>query len=93
MVFNQGSNRICCDDSGADKAIDTSMLVEAIVAHCKQVILIPGSGTDRLVESLNSVGFDSIIVIERVLYTHQEYILKIDIYSGGVFIQMLYIRQ
>ena len=37
---------------GADKNIDISSLVEAITLYCKEVILIPGNGTDKLVTAL-----------------------------------------
>lgn len=37
---------------GADKNIDISSLVEAITLYCKEAILIPGNGTDKLVTAL-----------------------------------------
>lgn len=38
---------------GAYKEVDPSVLVEPIEKYCKAVILLPGTGTDRLLESIN----------------------------------------
>lgn len=37
---------------GAYKEVDPSVLVPAIEKHCRAVVLLPGTGTDRLVEIL-----------------------------------------
>jgi len=44
-----GNKNIILIAGGADKGVDLTSLQEAINEHCKQVILTPGSGTDRLV--------------------------------------------
>lgn len=40
---------------GADKGLDLSLLVATISEHVKQLILTPGSGTNRLVNELSKV--------------------------------------
>lgn len=40
---------------GADKNIPLDDLVSAINKHCKQVITIPGNGTDRLLDSIHDI--------------------------------------
>ncbi len=47
---------------GADKNIALDELVAAIVLYSKAVILIPGNGTDRLVEVLADVGVVPVVV-------------------------------
>ena len=37
---------------GADKGLDMSALVEEIPQHCKKVILLAGTGTDRIIDQL-----------------------------------------
>ena len=39
---------------GADKGIDLAPLVPVIQRYCKQLFLIPGTGTDRLIEALKN---------------------------------------
>jgi UDP-N-acetylmuramoylalanine--D-glutamate ligase len=51
---------------GADKAIDTSVLVAEIIAHVKQLILIPGTGTDALVQALTVASYAQYIVVENL---------------------------
>lgn len=51
---------------GADKGIDTNLLVEAICAHVRQLVLIPGSGTDALVAALATAGFSDVVVVENL---------------------------
>lgn len=41
---------------GADKNLDTSLLVREIPKYCKAVVLLPGSGSEKL--DLNCGGFD-----------------------------------
>lgn len=51
---------------GADKNIPITSLVEAIVSHCKKVVLIPGSGTEALLKHLESVDFTEVIVVDNL---------------------------
>jgi UDP-N-acetylmuramoylalanine--D-glutamate ligase len=57
---------------GADKGIDTTELVAAIVAHVKSLILLPGSGTDALVAALGVVEYDSFVVVENLKVAVEE---------------------
>jgi UDP-N-acetylmuramoylalanine--D-glutamate ligase len=47
---------------GADKNIDASSLAEEIVKYCKQVVLTPGNGTDKLVSLLEKESITPIQV-------------------------------
>ncbi len=40
---------------GAYKEVDPSVLVEPIQKYCKHVVLLPGTGTDKLIESLQTI--------------------------------------
>ncbi len=54
---------------GADKGLDMSALVEEIPKHCKKVILLAGTGTDRILDQLpesSTVGRLSEAVTEAV---------------------------
>ncbi len=51
-ALDLGNKNIILIAGGADKDIPLEGLVAAIGAHCKQVVLIPGSGTDRLAREL-----------------------------------------
>ncbi len=57
---------------GADKNIDSSKLAEAIAAHAKLVLLTPGSGTDRLLVELTSLGFTEVVVVENLTQAVEE---------------------
>lgn len=48
------SKRIILIAGGNDKNLPIELLVNAIVAHCKAVILIRGAGTDRLRQALKA---------------------------------------
>lgn len=48
-----GNKNIILIAGGADKDIDITKLAYAITAHCKNVFLIPGSGTDNLLGYLD----------------------------------------
>jgi len=52
-ALDLGNKNIILIAGGADKDIDLSKLSKAIGEHCKQVILTPGNGTDKLVPQLN----------------------------------------
>ncbi len=47
---------------GADKNIDASSLAEEIAKYCKQVVLTPGNGTDKLVSLLEKESTVPILV-------------------------------
>ena len=47
-ALDLGNKNIILIAGGADKGLDLEELAEAIKAHCKQVIVTPGNGTDRL---------------------------------------------
>ncbi len=51
--LDQGNKNIILIAGGADKNIDITKLAYAITAHCKNVFLIPGSGTDNLLGYLD----------------------------------------
>ncbi len=73
-VANKDSNNknIILIAGGADKDIDTSVLVNEIINHCKQVILIPGNGTDKIVARLESSGFTDVMVVENLKLAVEE---------------------
>ncbi|HEX8994156.1 MAG TPA: cyanophycin synthetase, partial [Candidatus Paceibacterota bacterium] len=47
----EGKKNIILIMGGADKQLDMSALIEEIPQHCKEVILLAGTGTTRLAES------------------------------------------
>ncbi len=51
--LDKGNKNIILIAGGADKNIDITMLAYAITEHCKNVFLIPGSGTDNLLGYLD----------------------------------------
>lgn len=51
--LDQGNKNIILIAGGADKNIDVTKLAFAITEHCKNVFLIPGSGTDNLLGYLD----------------------------------------
>ncbi len=57
---------------GADKNIDSSKLADTIAAHAKLVLLTPGSGTDRLLVELTSLGFAEVVVVENLTQAVEE---------------------
>ena len=48
---NTKRKRIILLAGGADKGLDTSGLVKEISKYCKEVILLPGTGTDKLINN------------------------------------------
>lgn len=54
-ALDSGAHAIVLIAGGADKAIDVAPLADAIRAHCKVVVLLPGSGTDRLLPLMGDV--------------------------------------
>lgn len=51
-ALDLGNKNIILIAGGADKNVDLTPLLQAISDHCKQLILTPGSGTDKLVTLL-----------------------------------------
>ncbi len=52
-ALDLGNKNIILIAGGADKNIDVTKLAYAITEHCKNVLLIPGSGTDTLLPYLD----------------------------------------
>ena len=52
-ALDQGNKNIILIAGGADKNIDITKLAYVITKHCKNVFLIPGSGTDNLLGYLD----------------------------------------
>jgi UDP-N-acetylmuramoylalanine--D-glutamate ligase len=52
-ALDLGNRNIILIAGGADKNIDVTKLAYAITQHCKNVLLIPGSGTDNLLSYLD----------------------------------------
>ncbi len=52
-ALDLGNKNIILIAGGADKNIDVTKLAYAITQHCKNVLLIPGSGTDNLLSYLD----------------------------------------
>lgn len=48
---NKGLKRIVLIAGGADKGLELGPLVKAMGKYCKAVVLIPGSGTERLIKN------------------------------------------
>ncbi|MDC1205459.1 UDP-N-acetylmuramoyl-L-alanine--D-glutamate ligase [Candidatus Pacebacteria bacterium] len=72
-ALDLGNKNIVLIAGGSDKNIDLSPLTEAIEKHCKQVILIPGSGTDRLVKTLEgSTAINRSIIVECLEQAFEE---------------------
>jgi UDP-N-acetylmuramoylalanine--D-glutamate ligase len=57
-VGNPATKNVILIAGGADKNIDPVELLSAIPQYCKTVILLPGTGTDTLTESLNDTPID-----------------------------------
>ncbi len=52
-ALDLGNKNIILIAGGADKNIDVTKLAYAITQHCKNVLLIPGTGTDSLLEYIH----------------------------------------
>jgi len=61
-VGDSNKKNIILIAGGADKNISIDDLVEAISLYCKEVVLIPGTGTDRLVVDLNEKNISPVLV-------------------------------
>ena len=55
-VGEVGQKNVILLAGGAYKDIDPAPLVDTIKQYCKQVVLLPGTGTDKLVAALKQVG-------------------------------------
>lgn len=64
-ALDLGNKNIILIAGGADKNIDVVSLAHAITEHCKQVFLVPGSGTDNLLEYLHG-GTVGVSVVESL---------------------------
>jgi UDP-N-acetylmuramoylalanine--D-glutamate ligase len=50
-----GGKNVVLIAGGAYKEVDPSVLITPIEKHCKKVVLLPGTGTDKLIESLHTI--------------------------------------
>jgi len=57
---------------GADKGIDTTVLVAGIKKHVKYLVLIPGTGTDALVGTLMAAGYTNYVLVENLAVALEE---------------------
>lgn len=64
-VGEAGKQNIILIAGGADKGIDPAELLEAIPHYCKQVILLAGTGTDRLQPELQHTNVNISIMIAQ----------------------------
>ncbi len=71
-ALDLGNKNIVLIAGGADKGIELPRLTAAIKKHCKKVILTPGSGTDRLLKSIQSGGKASTLVVESLAEAVEE---------------------
>ena len=55
-VGNTDSSNVILIAGGADKNIDPTELIATIPTYCKHVMLLPGTGTDRLIQSLKDTS-------------------------------------
>lgn len=58
---------------GADKGLDVGPLMEAIRLYVKEVVVLPGSGSDRIYESLMSTGVKVRQVVSMDQAVHEAY--------------------
>ena len=76
-ALDLGNKNIILIAGGADKKIELPQLTAAIEEHCKQVILIPGTGTDLLRSALqpaekNSTIDCTILSVENLVQAVEE---------------------
>ncbi len=57
-IGREGEKNVILIAGGADKNIDITPLASAVVKYCKNVVLIPGSGTDKLIPLLRDSGVE-----------------------------------
>lgn len=64
-----GDRNVILIMGGADKGIDTGALVSAIPEFCKKVIVLPGTGTDKLITTLpDTMIYHSVASLEEALH-------------------------
>jgi UDP-N-acetylmuramoylalanine--D-glutamate ligase len=72
-ALDLGNKNIVLIAGGTDKNIDLKTLFVSIDEHCKQVILTPGSGTDRLLtEGKDNTTVNRGIVTENLVQAFEE---------------------
>jgi len=71
-ALGDGKQNVILIAGGADKNIDTSILISAIRKHCRQVILTPGNGTDKLLGQLTEGEFKEVLVVENLKQAVEE---------------------
>ncbi len=52
----QNGKNVILIAGGADKEVDPSVLIEPMEKYCKQVVFLPGTGTDKLITSLRTIS-------------------------------------
>lgn len=62
-ALDLGNKNIVLIAGGEDKGIDVAGLAHAILTHCKSVVLIPGTGTNNLLELVHNQDL-SVTVVE-----------------------------
>ncbi len=70
-VGERGKQNVTLIAGGADKQLEVAELAHAITQYCQRVILLSGSGTDRLLELLHngSVGISVVESLEQAVKT------------------------
>lgn len=74
-ALDLGNKNIILIAGGADKKNDLTPLIKGMEEHCKKVILIPGTGTDKLLEELSStIIYDSekVLMMENLKQSVEE---------------------
>lgn len=61
-LAEMGEKHIVLIMGGADKGIDSMTLVETIKRHCKAVVLLPGTGTEKVLVLLREEGITPVSV-------------------------------
>ena len=66
-ALDLGNKNIILIAGGADKNVDLAPLAKAIGEHCKQVILTPGSGTDKLLATAQNLPLEwKVLTVENL---------------------------
>lgn len=69
---NDAQPNVVLISGGADKNIDCTEFATLITKYCRQVILIPGNGTDKLVDKLAALGFENFLLVENLKLATEE---------------------
>jgi UDP-N-acetylmuramoylalanine--D-glutamate ligase len=69
----RGTRNIVLIFGGADKALDMTKVVEAIPKYCKSVVLLPGTGTEKIKGSLSGVPITEVKTLEEAVTQAFEY--------------------